>query len=436
MALTDPRGLRLSGVEPRALDRYERALDAMLSFHGDPIGGADEALALDPSLVSAHLLKAHTFAFSLHPSLLPRASASLDAARALAADDRERGHIAAAGAWLRGDPAAARAAFDTILDEHPRDLLALMFAHQADFFGAAGSALLDRPSRALEAWSPDLPGHGYVLGMRAFGLEEAGHYAEAESLALEALAANPKDAWAIHAVAHVMEMQGRAADGAAWYAARRADWAEDCFFAVHNWWHWALCHVDRDEPAEVLALYDAGLAPSRRSIALNLCDAAALLWRLWLAGHETGERFSVLADLFDAPARSPVHIFVDIHAMLAFVGAGRTERATAHLAGLEARAAGEGPEADTMRAIGLPACRALFAMAEGDWRAAHAGLAAAMPHEHLMTGSHAQRDVLAMTLIETAIRAGEKAAARRLLRERLARKPASRRIAHDLARCG
>jgi tetratricopeptide (TPR) repeat protein len=436
MPLEDPRGVVLSGSSDGALDLLEVALDDVLSFHGDPIGGADAALEHDPGLVSAALLKAHVLAFSLHPGFMKKAAGCLTAATELSMNPREQLHAAAIRAWLDGEIAQARAGFDAILETWPRDLMALMFAHQADFFGADEEALLHRPTNALAAWPDDLAGRGYVLAMRAFGLEEAGRLVEAEAAAREALAANPRDAWALHAVAHVLEMQGRDNEGIAWYAERRADWAEDCFFAVHNWWHWALYHVDRDEPAAALALYDEGLAPDPRAITLNLCDAASLLWRLQLAGHPVGERFAALADAFDAPAGKPMHVFNDVHAMLAFIGAGRLDRAATHLSMLEATAGGAGHHARMLQLLGVPVSRALLAFGRGQWAEAVHGLERAMPHEQLMTGSRAQRDVLMMTLIEATLRAGEPQGARRLLRPRAAAKPASVRIEHDLARCG
>lgn len=435
MRLRDSRGVALSGSSAEALPPFEAALGAILSFHGDPVGEADAALALDPSLVAAHLLKAHVFAFSLHPALLPKARDCLEAARMLAADEREREHMVAATAWLDGDVEASRHAFDRILAAQPRDLLALMFAHQADFFGAAEAALLARPTAALAHWPEDLPGHGYVLGMRAFGLEETGDYPAAEAAGHAALQANPRDAWALHAVAHVLEMQGRDEEGIAWYREREADWAVDCFFAVHNRWHWALYHVDRNEPEAALAVYDAGLAPDRRSITLNLCDAASLLWRLELAGHATGERFAAVADAFDRPARSPAHIFNDVHAMLAFVGAGRRERAAEHLAQLDQWSARSDSHGRMLRDLGLPVVAALLAFADGDWAAACGGLEKTLPRSAQLTGSRAQRDVLTMTWIEAAIRAGETASARDTLAARLRRKPASERTRRDLARC-
>ena len=60
------------------------------------------------------------------------------------------------------------------------------------------------------------------------------------------------------AVAHVFEMQGRAADGVQWMATREPHWSGDSnFFKGHNWWHTALFHLDLDRPEQTLALYDA-----------------------------------------------------------------------------------------------------------------------------------------------------------------------------------
>ena len=72
----------------------------------------------------------------------------------------------------------------------------------------------------------------------------------------------------------------------------------------------------------------------------------------------------------------------------------------------------------------------------GQWAKAVPGLESAMPNEQLLTGSRAQRDVLAMTLIEIRLRAGERRGALEVLRERAAAKPQSVRIQRDLARCG
>ena len=184
----------------------------------------------------------------------------------------------------------------------------------------------------------------------------------------------------------------------------------------------------------MLAIYDRFLAPGRRSILLNLCDAAALLWRLHLAGLPAGPRWQTLADAFAAKYRPGCHVFDDVHAMLAFVGADRSAEAARLMADLAGIAEGGDERARQVRRAGLPICRAIAAFGQGDWRSAVDLLSGLGEDRRLMTGSHAQRDILELTLIEAAIRARETSLARGLLERRLERRPESARIRRDLSR--
>jgi tetratricopeptide (TPR) repeat protein len=154
-----------------------------------------------------------------------------------------------------------------------------------DFFRGDSLNLRNRISRVLPHWSPAVPGYSYILGMHAFGLEECNQYAEAEETARRALALQPRDAWAVHAGAHVMEMQGRIDEGIAWLESRERDWAPDNGFAPHNYWHLALYHLDRQRYADVLAFYDTRVHPAPPESLLQLLDATALpgasTWREW-----------------------------------------------------------------------------------------------------------------------------------------------------------
>ena len=87
------------------------------------------------------------------------------------------------------------------------------------------------------------------------------------------------------------------------------------------------------------------------------------------------------------------------------------------------------------RLVALPAAQAMAAFAHGGFSAAVERLLALRPHARLMTGSAAQRDILELTLIEAALRDGQRSLARDLLTPRLDRKPESAQIRRDLARC-
>ncbi|MCC6469531.1 MAG: tetratricopeptide repeat protein [Alphaproteobacteria bacterium] len=312
-----------------------------------------------------------------------------------------------------------------ILVDYPRDLLALQLAHVEDFFLGQSSMLRDRVARVTGDWDKDVPGYGYVLGMHAFGLEEMGDYARAEERGRAAVAQNPRDPWAIHAVAHVMEMQTRLADGVQWLTERADDWRHDNGFAFHNWWHLALYHLERGEADRVLAIYDASIRPTRSDMVLEMIDASAMLWRLHLRGIDVGSRWRSIADSWATKADYANYAFNDAHAMMAFIGDGRRAAADELLATVVKSAAQSGTNGMMARDVGVPVCRALSAFGRGDYATTVDLLLPLRPIAHRFGGSHAQRDLLSLTLIEAALRAKQDRLARALLSERIELKPQS-----------
>src|SRR3546814_16376992 len=103
--------------------------------------------------------------------------------------------------------------------------------------------LRDRIARDLPDWSLEVPGYHALLGLYAFGLEETGDYRLAERYGREAIALQPADAWAQHAVAHVLGMPGRREDGMSWMRGHPA-WPQDSMQAGHHWWPPALHHIE------------------------------------------------------------------------------------------------------------------------------------------------------------------------------------------------
>src|SRR5690606_11931509 len=99
--------------------------------------------------------------------------------------------------------------YGRITQTYPRDVLALQNAHVGCFFTGRQTDLRDWPVQAMRAHRSGDEGWHAVLGMAAFGFEECGDYARAESLGVEATEAEPQDALAAHAVAHVHEMRGQ-----------------------------------------------------------------------------------------------------------------------------------------------------------------------------------------------------------------------------------
>jgi tetratricopeptide (TPR) repeat protein len=423
---TDRQGHRLSEATPESIVHFEAALTEFNLYRGDPLATVDRALAAAPKFIMAHVLKAYLLGLATEPQASAQAVGIVAGARALPMDERERSHVEALDRLLKGNWTAAALALDFHNARYPRDLLALQAGHLMDFYRASARDLRDRIARILPQWAPSTPGYGLVLGMYAFGLEEAGDYARAEELGRQAIDVDPLDCWAHHAVAHVMEMQGRAQDGIGWSTAREPYWAgDDNFFKVHNWWHRALCHLDLGQTEAVLRLYDGPIRGSRSVVALDLVDASALLWRLTLTGQDVGPRWAELARCWDQHADGRLYPFNDWHAVMANLGAGREGEVDRVIAALERSAAGDTDTGAWARTIGLPLVRGFRAFWRGDYRECAEGLHAARSIVNQFGGSHAQRDVIDWTLTEAAVRGGLTGLAEALAHERLALKPHS-----------
>lgn len=396
---TDARGCAVSGAHPSALLAYEHALAAFQAWRGGIGAHLEQALQSAPDFVMAHVMRAYLAVCSRDPRRVRSARPMLTRAAGLRANEVERLHLAAIGAVLADDYEGARATLGELLRRQPRDALALQVAHSFDHLTGDTVGMSARVASVLPAWTREMPGYHAVLSMHAFGLGESGDYARAEQAARDALALNPDDARAHHAMAHVFEMSERPEDGIRWMREHAARWSGDTIVATHCWWHLALFHLSRGDVEGALLLYDERVRAGRSDAIADLIDASALLWRMRLQGANAGSRWAELADAWDAHIDDGFCSFSDVHAMLAFVGAGDRTRARRLERTLAARQSLPTRHGRSTRRLGLPACRALMAFDFGDDATAVRLLASVSPSADGLGGSHAQRDVLHLTLL-------------------------------------
>ena len=234
MAKFDKRGNPVSYGVQTAIDALDRVCDMLHAYQADPLAEVDKIIADHPDFAMAHAFRAGALATATDKAFEPEFVKSVQAAERLAskANERERMHIAAVCAWRDGDWERAAEHWGRAAISWPRDLLALQYAHLGDFFLGYSHMLRDRIARALPHWNRGVPGYGFIEGMYAFGLEEAGDYEQAEERGREAVALNSQDGWAVHAVTHVIEMQGRASEGAEFLAKGADGWAPNSMFAL------------------------------------------------------------------------------------------------------------------------------------------------------------------------------------------------------------
>jgi len=422
---TDMQGLTLTG-STEATVHYDRAVNHLVRFQIEVVEAQASARAADPGCAMAGV-------FGAYLSLMSTEAASVVGARDALAGiagqgpsvlaPREQAHLAAARQWVAGDMAGAGAVLADVSLRWPRDLLALFVGHQIDFFTGDAVSLRDRIGRALWAWTPDDPNLGFVQGMYAFGLEECNLYGLSEDVAQGAVATNPDDVWGIHAMVHTYEMQGRIAQGVAFMRDRQENWAAGNFLNVHNSWHYALYLLQGGDVPGALAVYDRVLHhDGSEDVALELLDASSLLWRLHLEGEAVGDRWQSLAHAWGRQLTPGYYPFNDVHAAMAFIGAGDLVRARELVADLEAVVEKSDRETTSWvmtSRVGLPVCRSLVAFGNGDYTQVLDELWPVRTRLHEFGGSHAQRDAVERTLLEAAIRAKRSDVARALVNERL-----------------
>ena len=419
MSPLDRRSLPISVGDQRAVDYFDDAVDDVLAFGGNSERYLSQSFELEDDFLLGHCLMALTNVIGNASSGLDKAKDSIDHASRAAnsVSDREQLHLSAVKAWYDSDLALSSRLYQEIQLSYPTDLMALFAGHWLDFYLGDTKALMGRVDRVLGDWGESTPGYGYVLGMYAFGLEENGHYDQAEELGRQSVELNPADAWGVHSVTHVMEMTGRAEEGIEWLQSTLPGWGSSTL-KLHNWWHALLLHIDLGDTDTALDLYDIQLVDDERVDAEALADRVSALARFALLDVDVGDRWCVLAKFWEPmmfDARSP---FNDLHALLTFHYSNLGDLAQALVECVRS----EYDRTIPMMRVGASVIEGVDALFQGDNDAALASLKEHFSEVNLIGGSHAQRDLVSQITLEAAVRAGEWASARAMLKERKLRR--------------
>jgi hypothetical protein len=165
-----------------------------------------------------------------------------------------------------------------------------------------------------------------------------------------------------------------------------------------------LFHLALDEIPAALLVYDEHVRSHRSTQIADLIDASAHLWRIELLGGDNGERWTELAVAWEGHLEDGYCTFNDIHAMLALVGARDWRGARRLESALQRSQLPRTRYGETTRLVGLPVARALIAFGRGDYSRTTQTLGLLPALAHRIGGSHAQRDLLHLTLLEAAQR--------------------------------
>jgi hypothetical protein len=369
------------------------ALDHLLRAVGDPLADLRSIGPGHPEFGRAQTLRAGLGVLAKSPDALPRIARVLETTDAAAVSPRKRAHLAAAEAWLDGDPVFAAESYAHILDLWPRDLLALRLAQSCYFFTGWHQRFCAVVDAAMLAWKREERDFGYVLAMASFAHAENGDADYAEALGRQALGVDPACPIGVHAVAHAIAESGRRGAGARWMREQREQWHTESRMCTHNAWHLAMFDAEDGNPASALRILDEWLLPASEESPIEACDATGLLWRLEAEGADSAGRWLRISDAFQRRLIPGFWPFVDLHAGLAHLAARKPARVQGLVGAIERCADGGGYAASRARSVTFPGLAALIARAEGRHAEAAGLFADVLPSLGKAGGSRVQLEI-------------------------------------------
>ena len=437
----DLHGLSLSTDSTEAADAFDRATMAYLRYRTDAGRQVGAALKADPDFALAYVLRGYLSMASYSKANLAGAAESLAEARKLGArtTPREALHIEALQHWIDGDLERLLETWAEIFAGHPHDVLAFRLHHFQAFWLGRAALMQAEVERVLPHWSSELAAFGMMLSCRCFAHEEAGNYTLAESAGRRAIEIDPTDLWGAHAIAHVLEMQGRRGEGIDWLQRLEPNWEGANNLKHHLYWHRAMFHLERREFDQVLSLYDNGfrdlnspLTKALPDLYIDVQNAASMLFRLQRHRVDVGDRWVEIADKAEARIGDCLSAFTLPHWMMALAATGRTAAAERMIEAKRAQGDGNGTVDSLVRRVALPLCQAVLANSQGRHAEALAVMRPVIGEMHLLGGSHAQQDVLEQLFLDSALKA-DSADDARLMLERVAGRnpvPPARRVGY------
>ncbi|QLE57315.1 tetratricopeptide repeat protein [Nostoc sp. TCL26-01] len=406
--LEDAQGLVVTTDSVKAIAAINRFSSQMLSYGKDAQTAILQAIAADPTCALAHAYAAAYYLTQENHKAWQQAQPYLRAAQQHSAKitAREKLYVQGITAWANQEIEVAIAIHEEITDSFPRDLISVQQGQYHYFYLGDKVRLRQIAQKVLAS---NLENH-YLYGMVAFGLEQCHQLEAAENMANQAIAVNKYDPWAHHAIAHVMETQGRVYEGIAWMESFAHTW-ENCnsMLYTHNWWHIALYYLQLQNHEKVLNLYDTHIwERANKQSPKDQVGAISLLLRLELHGVDVGDRWQGISPYLYSRIDEHALPFQDLHYVYALAKAGHYDWVNQMLVSMQYHTLSINPFLRwSWLEVAIPTARAMVAHAKGDFQTTVAELKPILSRLHEIGGSHAQR-VLFGQVYEDAVLSAQK----------------------------
>ncbi|MEP9383152.1 pyridine nucleotide-disulfide oxidoreductase [Nocardioides sp. KR10-350] len=404
------------GTTAEAASAYNRGLLDVLRLRTGALEHIAESIVHDPTFGLGHA----ALALLGHEMCAPvdvaarLASAELHAARS---SERERSHVHAVAAHIRGD---SRPLIDH-LATYPRDALLLSTAVPTIAFAGA-TEVPEEAWAIVERAAPSYGDDWWFSGLLAFIRQEQRRFDEAMELSCRSLSVEPGAGHSAHARAHAHYETGDHEAGLAWMS----DWVlgdgADIDSLSHFSWHAALHELSLGDLDAVRRRYESQLQPGNALGCRALVDSGSLLfrWALTPGATDVPDIHEVIRVTGRATMERPATPFLAMHTAI-------THLAVGDVAALRTMRAWAGSHRHpTMREVVAPLAGALDLMGSGEPSKAADDLGTLAPQIRRLGGSDAQREIIEETRIAALLRADRWDEARVLLDERLDRRRSPR----------
>jgi tetratricopeptide (TPR) repeat protein len=404
--MRDARGLDVTGDNATAVAAADDFAARLLRLD-QGVEAIVDAAKRWPETPIVQLYAATFWLYGQTDDALETAAVHLRACDALAMNTRERTLHRALALWHGNDNLRAVEAMEAITTEWPGDLLTakiaefLYYVLGQQYMGPRFRAHMRRLEGAHAA-DPDF------LAMTAFASELCSDYGAAEAVAERALAIEPRNPWAQHALSHVLIRQGRVAEGLA-HLESFLPLLATCGRPIHchDAWHLALLHLEQLDVAAAMRVFRTHIWGITPDFVVEQLDAIALLWRIEMAAGPMDAQWPSIAEHIAPRALETFMPFMNAHYVYALARAGQADAVEAALAGVHARSVADDEEAKRVWApVGRAVIEAAAAFGAGDRARAAALLDPVMPMMTSIGGSDAQDDLFRQTYLRSLQAAG------------------------------
>ena len=412
----DLYGLPVTGADDDTLQAINDLIHGFISFHPKATN-VMAAAAKTPDCCLANTYTAMMWMLLEAPVAASKARPFIEAAERAApgATAREQAMTRAIRAWAEGDVPQTIAVCEAILDDHPRDMVAVKLAQYHTFNLGDFAGML----RVALKTTPEADDIAYAHGMVSFGYEECHLLDDAAAAAKRAMALRHDEAWAHHTLAHVYLTRGQTTEGIAFLESVADTWAGlNSFIHSHLWWHLALFYISAGRPDDVLTAYDTHVWGLAKDYSQDQVGAASLLARMEFAGINVGNRWADVAEHVAQRGADTVSPFLTLQYLYALCRLHRPEAETL-LAAIDDRATDESQhDWKVWRDVAVWAAHGIAAHGAEDWDDAIRFLGKSLPRLAECGGSHAQRDLFEQIHLDALIQAGHASRAQQVLEMR------------------